>query len=468
MRLIFRWGLPFAAALALPTAASAQAVAFGACSTGIVFPVGIAFGLCPSTAAGPARVFSLLDSMGVNTHLGNGGTWYTAGNYSTPDAKIQAEIGYLGFTYIRDSAGQGRDDVITRMVNLNKMYGTKVNMLQTAQSGTVDIADDVAEMVKLVQQAPGALFSYEGSNEYNNNSYALTYNGTTTNSNQNYAFGAIDDQATQAAIAGNSTLAAAGVLTIAASTSGSVPNPLPSVSPYASASNWHVYAGNAVQLRANLVSSLPQAQAMLPGYPAWATEAGAGSAPATSANGYGSSGDTYTQGIIVLNAMLDGYAIGFGKTFDYELMDDALNSTAREDNFGFFDGNGAPKPAGTNLHNLRAILADTGSIASTFTTTAANFSVNNLPSGASSLILQKSSGVYDILIWNSSVTIYNTSTSTDVTPATTAVTIALGGTYSSVKTYDPVTGTAATATASNASSVTVGLAGEPQIVEVTK
>ncbi len=75
----------------------------------------------------PKRTADFLGSLGVNTHLGSGGSWYTANGYATPDAKVQAELDFLGFKNIRDGGLKGRDDVVTRMVNLNKHAGYVFN-----------------------------------------------------------------------------------------------------------------------------------------------------------------------------------------------------------------------------------------------------------------------------------------------------------------------------------------------------
>lgn len=460
--------------------ASAALVAASAPAQAQVYPLG-GIAACAAAAAGPPRVFALLDSFGANTHLGSGGSWYSAnstgqGVYANSDAKILGEAAYANIKYFRDSTGQNRGDVVTRMVNLNKQSGIKFDILNTVNNGTVDTTDDITQMVSLVQQAPGSILSFEGPNEYNTNSYTIVVNGTSTTSNNNFAFGAIADQAAQSAIAAQSALA--GIPIVAASTAGTVPNPLPSVAPYVNATNWHVYGNFAQQLQANLTSALPRAQATSPSVPVYVTEFGVSSSPTTNPpNSFGSVGDRYVQGVYGINMFLDAFNLGYGKAFAYDLMDDnpgttdgtsATGSTGMEDNFGLFDSTGAPKAFGVNVHNLTTILADSGSTAATFTTTAANFSVSGLPSGASYKVFQKSNGAYDIILWNSSLTLWNTSTSAEIAAPTTQVSIALGGTYSSVKTYDPVTGTAATATATNASSVTVGLAGEPQIVEVTK
>ena len=62
-----------------------------------------------------------------------------------------------------------------------------------------------------------------------------------------------------------------------------------------------------------------------------------------------------------LNAVMDGIKDGDVKTYFYGLFDDGSGR------FGLMNADGTPKPAGTAIHNLTTLLADTGATASTFT-----------------------------------------------------------------------------------------------------
>ena len=59
---------------------------------------------------------------------------------------------------------------------------------------------------------------------------------------------------------------------------------------------------------------------------------------------------------------MDGIKDGDVKTYFYALFDD------RSGKFGLMNADGTPKPAGTAIHNLTTLLADTGATASTFAT----------------------------------------------------------------------------------------------------
>ncbi|MGI4793089.1 MAG: carbohydrate-binding domain-containing protein, partial [Janthinobacterium lividum] len=87
-----------------------------------------------------------------------------------------------------------------------------------------------------------------------------------------------------------------------------------------------------------------------------------------------------------------------------------------------------------------------------------------LPAGASSMLLQKASGAWDLVLWNSSATVWSGTAA--VTPTPVAVTMPLAGTYASVKVYDPITGANPVQTLANASSVSLSLGKEPQVIEI--
>ena len=402
------------------------------------------------------RASSFVSSLGVNTHLGWWDTAWGVGNgqWAGAETKIVSEMSYLGVQNIRDSAPEG--GVLQEMTDLGK-DGYKFDLLQNVSNGQVALSSDMTALAALAAAAPGAILSYEGANEYNSNSYML--NGQ--NSNGNLAWGALDDQVSQAALRASSSLSK---LSYVAASTGSVSS-APVVTPYVDASNWHVYAGTGQQLTSNLAAAVGSAAATATGKPVIITETGVSSA-AASQSGWGTAGDEYTQGLIDTNAVLDDFRDGASQTYLYDLMDN--NKAADlEDNFGLFNADGTPKAAATDLHNLTSILADTGATAGTFTTAAMNVSLSGLPAGASDMLLQKSSGTYDLVVWSGSATVWNTSTNTEATPAPSTVTVQLGGTYQTVKIYDPLVSSAPIQTLANTSSVSLSLVKDPLIVEVS-
>ncbi len=410
-------------------------------------------GLSNSNASAVATIqavaaSSFVSSIGVNAHIDSGfGAWENT-------ALVQTEMSYLGISNIRD--GTPYNWALSEYVALAKM-GIKFDLTQenpvAAPMTTADAAYDVARADTLQLAVPGSVVSLEGANEYNISSYNL--NGV--NSYGNISWGALDDSQLQGAVAADATLK--GVSVIAASTSGVTS--LPNIGQYVSASNWHVYGGVGQQLAASMQAGIAAAQASAPGKPVTITEAG------ISSSGYGSSSwgvaDQYTQGIIDTNAVLDGFADGASKTFLYDLMDTTQFSSAQENSFGLFNMDGTPKPAATDISNLAKILHDGGT--GPFQPGTLAYGISGLPSGASSMLLAKSDGTYDIVVWNGNATLYNGST--DVTPPAANVAVTFGGNVQQLSVFDPVQGTSALQTSSNVSSAAFNLSADPIVVQVS-
>ncbi len=402
------------------------------------------------------RASGFLDSIGVNTHLGWWDTAWGVGNgtWAGAETKVMAELSYLDVKNIRDSTPQG--GVLAEMTDLAKA-GYKFDLSQNINNGQVALSSDMAALATLEAAEPGSIIAYEGANEYNSNSYTL--NGQ--NSSGNLGWGAVDDQVSMAALRSNPLLA--GIRYVAAST-GSVSS-APVVTPYVDISNWHVYSGIGQQLKSNLAGAISAATATAPGKPVFITETGISSA-ATSQTTWGTAGDEYTQGLIDTNCLLDAYKDGASETFLYDLMDNNQASDL-EDNFGLFNADGTPKAAATDIHDLTSILADTGSNAETFSANAISLAITGLPATASDMLLQKSNGINDLVLWNSGATVWSATTNSEVTPVTSPITVTLDGIHQTVNIYDPLVSSSPIQTLTDVSSVSVGLSKDPLIVEMS-
>jgi hypothetical protein len=118
------------------------------------------------------------------------------------------------------------------------------------------------------------------------------------------------------------------------------------------------------------------------------------------------------------------------------------------------------------IHNLTTILADTGASATKFTPTPLHDIISGLPTDGSSLVIEKSSGVYDIVVW-AEPQIWNAATATEVAAAPTAVTINLGAQFKQVQVFDPLLSASAISSTSNTSTVTIDVVDHPLIVQVS-
>ncbi len=387
-----------------------------------------------------------MNSVGVNAHMDSGSPVWTN------TQRIAAEVAALGVKHVRD--GTPYDWALPEYVALAKA-GVAFDLSQVnptaAAFTTVGSTEDAQRAAALALAVPGSVESMEGANEYNISSYSL--NGS--NSYGNLAWGAADDASLHAAVAAAPALA--GVTVVAASTA--LVDSAPNVSASVDASNWHVYGGVGEQLGAKMAAGIAAAQATAPGKPVYVTETG------ISSSGYGSATwgvtDEATQGVILTNAVLESFKDGAYRTFLYELQDDT-SSTAQENAFGLFRTDGSAKPAATDIGNLLRLLADPAGASKPLGSLA--YRIAGLPATASSMLLQKSDGTFDLAVWNGGATLYNGTAG--VTPPTSNVTVTFANAAQSVSVYDPVAGLAAVQSSANASSVSFGLSKDPVILEI--
>jgi hypothetical protein len=160
------------------------------------------------------------------------------------------------------------------------------------------------------------------------------------------------------------------------------------------------------------------------------------------------------QGKLITNVYLSAAKLGWQHTFVYLLFDEPSAGNA---GWGFFsqsDGtaNVQPKSLGAYTHNLTSILSDS---TSNFTAGAASYLILNEPATVHDLLLQKSSGTYELVIWDDR----------PVGEATDNTTVSLGTTYPTINVYDITSGTTTVQTLSNASTVPINLTDHALIIE---
>ena len=156
------------------------------------------------------------------------------------------------------------------------------------------------------------------------------------------------------------------------------------------------------------------------------------------------------QAALYLDVFLAQFKRGWSHTCIYLLrdrVDEAGNQT-----FGFYRPDYSPRLAVTWLHNLTTILADDGP---TRPSGALNYSIPNQPATVHDLLLQKSDGTFELVVWGERFT-----------GGADAVTMHLGGARVAVKVYDPTIGTAPTQTLTDAGSVSLTLSDHPVIIEI--
>ena len=90
---------------------------------------------------------------------------------------------------------------------------------------------------------------------------------------------------------------------------------------------------------------------------------------------------------------------------------------------------GTAKPAGTAIHNLTTLLADTGANAATFAPGSLAYTLGGTTANDNTLLMQKSDGSYWLSLWNENDAAHN-------------VTLTLPA-AAQIKVFDPLTGTQA-------------------------
>ena len=343
-----------------------------------------------------------------------------------------------------------------------------ITLAQQGVTFTIAVVDDsvhdlasldarLALVARLVQAVPGSVIAIEGANEVNN--WPVTYNGVSG------LQGALAlQQDLYAAVHANPALGGIPVdyfTGYAAGTIGVGPNPATTAG-LADADTQHPYPVDGAAPAsfvdpANAVSNETTGQTG----PLVYTETG------YSSNGGIDAGvDATVQAKYTLDLLFDAMADGVAHTDLYELMDAyAPGSPQGDDGYGLFDSNGNAKPVATAIHNLTTILADSAANASTFQTGTLAPTITGLPTTGRDLVLQKASGVFDVVVW-AEPQIWNPATGTEVASPTENVTVSLGGTYATVAVYDPLAGSTPLRTLTDVGSVQIDLTDHPLILEV--
>ena len=154
------------------------------------------------------------------------------------------------------------------------------------------------------------------------------------------------------------------------------------------------------------------------------------------------------QGRLYLNLYLAQFKQGFKHTFIYMLRD----AGGGDAGFGIFDADYRPKSSATYLHNLTAILADSGAIA---TPGSLRYSIPGQPATVHDLLLQKSDGKFELVVWSEKAN------------GTSSITVDLGSKAAAVKVYDPTVGTTPIETHVKPTSLALTLSDHPVVIEIS-
>jgi hypothetical protein len=134
-------------------------------------------------------------------------------------------------------------------------------------------------------------------------------------------------------------------------------------------------------------------------------------------------GGEAVQGAVLTDTYLSQFKRGWRYTFIYELRDGEGGSGHQ----GLYHAD-APKPAAVDIHNLTTILADTHPVPHP---KELSYVVEGRPPTVHDLLLQKSSGEFDLVLWDERV------------HGDDHVTVTFGGVHDKISVYDVLRGTAA-------------------------
>ncbi len=364
------------------------------------------------------RADSFVDSIGVNTHFGVGGTYAMASN--TADRLVES-----GIRYIRNNRR-----------TMPSLVPHGIQTLVVIDTNTIPL-NDIIDML----EEPGVL-GIEGFNEPDN--FPRAWNGIADDKTTRDYSGA---RAFQRDIYDAAKSSQAKLKPILAPGMGSwrqsgTVTPLPFDKLSLHSYSW----GRNPGFQSLDLECIPYAAQMIaPGQSPqgiWVTEAGFNNAIDSTQNHRPvteTAAGKYIPRMLALN-----FNRWIEKTFIYELIDTGPNDATTWDmanperNFGLLRHDRSAKPAFWALKNLISLLSDTGS--QTFSPGALNITLSGDTTDLNRTLLQKSNGDYYLLLWKEAL-----SCDRDVTPpvdlsvAPASVTVNFGSTAQSVTLYGDLT-----------------------------
>ncbi|HQG48691.1 MAG TPA: hypothetical protein PK373_06340, partial [Sedimentisphaerales bacterium] len=156
------------------------------------------------------------------------------------------------------------------------------------------------------------------------------------------------------------------------------------------------------------------------------------------------------QAALYLDVFLAQFKRRWSHTCIYLLRD--RTDEAGNQTFGFYRPDYSPRLAATCLHNLTTILANRGSARPSGTL---NYSIPNQPATVHDLLLQKSDGTFELVVWGERFT-----------GGSDDVSVNLGTTHAAIRVYDPTIGTSPTQSLASVQSVPLTLTDHPVILEI--
>ena len=394
---------------------------------------------------------TFVSSIGVNVHVG-----YSWGAYDNL-ALVEDNLKYLGVTKLR--GGLATSPEAQPIVEGLAKDGYKFDLVVPSgvpAGGAAALQSYLESVKEFAASHPGSVIALEGLNEVNIQGFS--YNGSSSVS------AAAQFQAVYySAIKADAALKDIPVynLSIGYNDSADYAN-LGNMSGSTDYANSHAYVSTGLTPETALEQLLGNATSVTGGKPVVITE-----------TGYTTKSDTpyvgaseNVQAKSILNTLVDAYKDGVSTTYLYQLLDASASNdpTDPESHWGLFNADGTPKLAATAVHNLTTILADDGKGGHT-PTASLNYTLDNMPASGNSMVLGKSNGAYELVVW-AEPKVWNDATDTEIANPTISVTVNLGSVHHLINVYDPLKGSSPIATYTDVSQIVVPITDHPLIIEI--
>lgn len=383
------------------------------------------------------RVSGVEQALGANSQL-------LYGNWtSIPSMIAQAE--YAGIDALRVGAPTAKPGpVYYSHLEQIAAAGLKLDVVVDTSDTPVNNASAIAGFLKL---HPGSIAFIEGPNEPNN--WGVDYAGKS--GVEGAKAWMADFYAAMNANALTKDVAIAGM------------SSWPPVAAESDTNNLHIYPNHGDQPRTYIAEGVAAQGAADPGKGFVITEMGWYTAPGLGDAGAAWSGvDEATHAKLVLNAYMDAASMGISHVGFYELRDWIFTDIAAH--FGLFRKDDTPKPAATALHNLEAVLADTGATAGTFAPGSLDYTTT-APSDVQSMLMQKSSGEFVLAFWREP-DVWDQAAQKAINPAGVSFNLQLASAVNA-SVFDPLAGSAAIKTAQGATTLALSLTDHPVLVQLS-
>ena len=401
------------------------------------------------TAETATSADGFVDSIGINTHFG----W----NDIYANSALQTLLGQTGIRHIRDNP---KTVGTSRLSSLYSNYGIQTDVI--VDDPTYSPATETSVLTNTWAEA------VEGLNEPDLNTGTRSYEGlqdsTTTN---DYAATRRYQEELFQAVQANSTTMNKPVLSPAMGYT--MPTGSLAGADY-DIEAMHSYAENYLPSYWRVQSQfIPKTNLMAgdgPTSPIWATETGYFTGTAS-----GHISET-ADAKYLPRTLVDYFNMGVQRTFIYELANQGTDPTNPQYNYGVVRNDLSLTPAYTDLKNMISLLGEGTWNAGTqtwskpsFTPTALDYTMSTSTPTINHLLLQKSNGEFDLVLWNE-VSSWDTTNHVDISNAAQNVTLTFNTPLSGASLYS-LSSTTATQTWTNPTQIMIGVPDEVVVLKLT-